>query len=298
MNLEEQVRMIPSFLNKTVKFEQLNGGLSNETYKLTCEGKCYVLRVFGQQTDYLNFSRNSEIEVMQSFHKVIHSPSVLYVDPNKTYVLLEYIEGKSLTGEDLRDAALIKRIIERLKNIHDSVDISAEASRPCTPYQLVESYLRGAEKLQVKQPEGLTQVLIQMEQINYRRSLDKKYNQRFCHNDYYLCNLLWSPPRKELYVLDWELCGVGDIFFDLAAIPFTNRFTVQQEKNWLQLYFGYYEEEQYAILQDMKYMNMLRECSWGLLHSGLAMKQVNNSFDYYKHAKHVIERLLQGFNQF
>lgn len=86
-----------------------------------------------------------------------------------------------------------------------------------------------------------------------------------------------------------RLGGVGDIFFDLAAIPFSNRFTEQQEKNWLQSYFGYYEEEQYAILQDMKYMNMLRECSWGLLYSGLAKGQLNHNFDYYAYAKHVIE---------
>lgn len=89
----------------------------------------------------------------------------------------------------------------------------------------------------------------------------------------------------------------GDIFFDLAAIPFSNRFTEQQEMNWLQSYFGYYEEEQYAILQDMKYMNMLREYSWGLLYSGLAKGQLNHNFDYYAHARHVIERLQQGFNQ-
>lgn len=163
-----------------------------------------MLRVFGQQTDYLNFTRESVIEVMRYFQKVIHSPSVLYVDPNKTYVLLEYIEGKSLTGEDLRDATLNQRIIDRLKSIHDSVEISAEASRTCTPYQLVESYLCGAERLQVKLPEGLAQVLNKMEQIAYRRSLDKTYSQRICHNDYFLCNLIWSPPCKELYVVDWE----------------------------------------------------------------------------------------------
>jgi thiamine kinase-like enzyme len=193
----------------------------------------------GQQTDYLNFTRESEIEVMRSFQKVIHSPSVLYMDPNKTYVLLEYIKGRALTGEDLRDATLIQLIIDRLKSIHDSVDISAVASRPCTPYQLVESYLRGAEKLQVKLPEGLNQVLNKMGQLAYRRSLDKTYSQRFYHNDYYPFNLIWSPPCKELYVVDWELSGVGDIFFDLAAIPFSNRFTVLQEKNWVQSYFGY-----------------------------------------------------------
>ena len=89
-----------------------------------------------------NFTREFEIEVMRSFQKVILSPSVLYVNPNKTYVLIEYIEGRSLTGEDLRDAALNQLILVRLKSIHDSVDISAVASRPCTPYQLVESYLQ------------------------------------------------------------------------------------------------------------------------------------------------------------
>ena len=40
----------------------------------------------------------------------------------------------------------------------------------------------------------------------------------------------------------------------------------------------------------------MRECSWGLLHSGLAQQSVNHSFDYYRHAEHVIQRLQQGLN--
>ncbi|TYP78953.1 phosphotransferase [Paenibacillus methanolicus] len=298
MDMETVIRGIPLFHDKDVSCEPLNGGLSNETYKLTCEGKAYVLRVFGRQADYLALTRGSEIELIRAFHREIHSPAVLYADPGETFAVLEYIEGRMANGDDLLDDERSRRIVTRLKEIHQSVDIAAVSARPCSPYQLVERYLSGADRLHVKRPHGLSPLLTKMEQIAYRRSFDKTHGQRFCHNDYYLFNLIWTLDGADLVVVDWELSGVGDVFFDLASIPFTNRFTPEQEKQWLHAYFGYYEEEQYAILQDMKYMNMLRECAWGLLHSGMTHNQVNHDFNYYQHAERVIERLQQGYNAF
>lgn len=96
-----------------------------------------------------------------------------------------------------------------------------------------------------------------VEDIAYKRSGDKAYNNKFCHNDSFTCNMIYS--NNNLQVIDWELSGYGDVFFSLAIIPFFNRFTKPQEKAWLKLYFGHYEEEQYMILQDMKFMNMVRE---------------------------------------
>lgn len=298
MKVEELIRQSPIFINKYVSYEPLNGGLSNQTYKLQSEGKQYVLRYFGKQTDFLHLTRASEVEAMRVMSRIAGSPRVMYSDPSGEFVIMEFIEGRQVTGEDLLDSQMCRRIVDRMKQIHDSTESDLASARPCSPYHLVDSYLKGADQLQVKQPDGLKPLLDTMERISHSRSSDRKYANRFCHNDYYTYNLIWSSHNQELHVVDWELCGTGDIFFDLAAIPFTNRFTPLQEKQWLQWYFGYYEEEQYTILQDMKFMNMLRECSWGLLHSGLAQENANHGFDYYKHAEHVIERLQHGFNYF
>lgn len=296
MNIEEIINQIPLFTEKEVIHEPLNGGLSNQTYKLTCDETSYVLRIFGDQLEFLPLTRGSEINVAQTLNMKAYCPAVLYADPFEKYVLLEYIEGRQVTGEDLVHPSIYQQIITQMKNIHDSEEVTQSVPRRCSPYQLVDSYLRGADQLHVKQPEGLAPLLNNMEKIAYRRSCDKTYTHKFCHNDYYLFNLIWSPQSQKLNVVDWELCGMGDAFFDLASIPFTNGFTQEQEILWLKSYFGFYEEEQYVILQDMKYMNMLRECAWGLLHSGLNQDSVNHNFEYYRHVEHVIARLQQGFN--
>jgi thiamine kinase-like enzyme len=36
-----------------------------------------------------------------------------------------------------------------------------------------------------------------------------------------------------LYIIDWEMSGSGDVFFDLATIPFSCKFSEEQEKEWL-----------------------------------------------------------------
>lgn len=296
MEIEQLLRQLSIFDNKEVLHEPLNGGFANQTYKLTCEGKCYVLRHFGQQTDYLHLPRASEIDATRAMNPKVNSQNVLYFDPSEEYVLLEYINGRQVASEDLLDSRMCRLILSHLKKIHDHEDPILLKTRQCSPYHLVESYLKGADQLNVKRPEGMSLLLQKMNDIANSRRSDTRYTNKFCHNDYYTFNLIWSSQNQTLHVIDWELCGAGDVFFDLATIPFTNGFTPMQEKQWLTMYFGDYEEEQYAILQDMKFMNMMRECSWGLLHSGLVQQSVNHSFDYYKHAERVIDRLQRGIN--
>lgn len=294
MQVQEIIDQIPLFRNQAVSYEPLNGGLSNQTYKLVCGGNVYVLRIYGKQTEYLKLTRSSEVDVMRSMSDARVAPIVLYTHDSERYVLIEYVEGRQISGEDLLLPERQQLIINHMKAVH-AADV---IGRDCSPYHLIESYLRGADLLKVRRPEGLSALLNRMEGISYNRSNDKTYNHRFCHNDFYTFNLILSEDGKKLSIVDWELSGTGDVFFDLAAIPFTNRFTADQEKAWLTLYFSEFEEEQYHILQDMKFINMLRECAWGLLHSGLDQEKVNHEFDYYKHVEHTIDRLQQGFNYY
>lgn len=285
----EHIQEIPQLYNDFISVERLSGGLCNQTYKVRTKQNMYVLRVNSNQNEYLNLTRRSEVEVMKLANREGFGPAVIAGDQPERYVVTEFIEGRMLSQEDLQDFDIKRIIIERLKKIH----CMEGSSRQCSPYHLIHGYIKGAEQLQVKHPEGLSGFLHRVEEITQKRSDDKAYNNKFCHNDSFTCNMIYS--NHNLQVIDWELSGIGDVFFDLAIIPFSNRFTADQEKDWLKLYFGYYEEEQYMILQDMKFMNMVREVVWGMLYSGLNKASVNHDFDYYKHSEYVIKRLEQGF---
>ena len=78
MQVQEIIEQIPLFRNQAVSYEPLNGGLSNQTYKLDCEGTVYVLRIYGKQTEYLKLTRSSEVDVMRSMSNAKVAPLVLY----------------------------------------------------------------------------------------------------------------------------------------------------------------------------------------------------------------------------
>jgi thiamine kinase-like enzyme len=299
LEIQEYLSEIPLFNNKEITVTALSGGLANDTYKISCEGKKYVLRIFGKQNEYLQLTRGSELDVIEVMKPIANCPTVIYRHTDNKFVLLDYIEGRPLNRDDLLNPDIVQQIIGQMRDIHNSVKPLQVSNRQCSPFQLIERYLQGADQLGVKHPDGLTEQLHKLELIAKKQSSNKRYTNKYCHNDFYLFNIILSPDNQKTHVLDWELSGIGDIFFDLATIPFTNRFDPSQDKAWLKAYFGYFERDQYEILQDMKFVNMLRECTWGLLHSGMnEINKSNNPFNYYKHAEHVIKRLQQGYYYF
>jgi thiamine kinase-like enzyme len=183
------------------------------------------------------------------------------------FVIIEYIEGRMLEKDDLKNESIKKMIMERLKRIH----CLEGHGRTCTPYNLIYGYLKGADPFQVKRPDGLSRILQRVERIAYHRSNDKEFNYKFCHNDSFLCNMIYS--NQQLQIIDWELSGVGDVFFELTLIPFTNQFSEADERDWLKLYFGHCEEDAFRIFQDMKFVSVVREVAWGMFYSEITKKK-------------------------
>lgn len=291
MKVDDIIRGIPELEHKILGFENLGGGLCNETYRVQTKHKAYVLRINSRQNEYLNLTRRSEIEVMKKAHREGFSPQVIADDHPEHYVVTEFIDGRMLEKDDLADENIKTMIMNRLKVIHGM----ESQGRKCTPYDLIHGYLRGADSFQVKRPYGLNRLLDRVEKIAHQRSNDKTYNNRFCHNDSFLCNMIYTGDR--LQIIDWELSGIGDVFFELTLIPFTNQFSEAEEREWLRLYFGHFEEDTFHIFQDMKYVSMVREVAWGLFYSGLTEDNKHHDFDYYKFAEYCMERIEQGIYQ-
>jgi thiamine kinase-like enzyme len=269
--------------------EPLNGGFTNQTYKVTVSEQKFVVRINGNENKYLQLSRTSEVEVIRKMHEKRIAPKVYSKSMEDRYLITEFVRGRHLHKDDLKSQHTLKLLITSLNHIHSLEGINRE----CSPFTLVSGYLQGARELNVAFPADLTGILNKMDEIEKKRAQDRIYTKKFCHNDLHLFNMLFNDEK--LTVIDWELSGYGDVFFDIASIALTNQFSIEEEKKFLSLYFGFYDEEQFIILQEMKYMNMIREITWSFLHHGLNHDK-NLENDYYQFALHVIERLKQGYN--
>jgi thiamine kinase-like enzyme len=231
------------------------------------------------------------VEVMKKANSEGIAHGVISHDSPEQFVITEFVEGRMLEKDDLKDDTIKGMIMDRLKVIHRMEGVG----RTCSPYDLIHGYLKGADHFQVKHPDGLSRILQRVEKIAHKRSNDKEYNNKFCHNDSFLCNMIYTGDQ--LQIIDWELSGVGDVFFELTLIPVTNQFSETEEREWLKLYFGYFEEEAFRILQDMKFISMVREVAWGMFYSGLTKGNHHHDFDYYKFAEYCLQRIDQGIYQ-
>ncbi|MDQ6422034.1 phosphotransferase [Paenibacillus sp. LHD-117] len=186
--VEEIIREVPELNHEFLSFEKLNGGLSNQTYKVQTKQSGYVLRVHSKQNEYLNLTRRSEVEVMEQANREGFAPRVVSGNHPEQYVVTALIEGRMLEKADLKDDRIKEMIMNRLKRIHQMEG----HGRICTPFDLIHGYLKGAAQLQVQQPDGLNRILHRVEKIAHERSNDKTYNNKFCHNDSFLCNMIYT----------------------------------------------------------------------------------------------------------
>ena len=118
--------------------------------------------------------------------------------------------------------------------------------------------------------------------------------QYYCHNDAFAHNMILSPDGS-LKILDWELSGRGDIWFDLATLSFSCGFNHATEQVMLELYFGYSDDEKMKTLAGIKFVCMIREIGWALMHTALNRNKPVPGTDYSDFANAVLNRLQNGY---
>jgi len=283
-NVDKIIKMV--WGETDVKYIPLDGGFVNFTYKVEVNGNCFVLRINGNQNDYLGLSRQDEVKVMRLAGEMGIAPKVL---PQSTseYLITEFIDTHTLSYEEIRQPSMLQNAVNVLKKIHGIQGIN----RYFSPFDLVGKHLEGMKGLNVF-PQELEDFLPEIDEIKKRFDNGAAYRKAYCHNDYYRFNVLNADEK--LYVIDWELSGNGDIFFDLATISFHEAFSPEQDEFMLKCYFNQVEPEHLIALRDMKYMNMLREATWGLLHSGMNEDTVNHDMNYYEHGINTLGKLKKG----
>lgn len=272
--------------NAAISYEPLNGGVVNHTYKVMANGECFVLRVNGRQNDYLGLSREDENELVRLMSYAGVAPR--FIAGTSEYLLTEFIDADTLSRDEMRRPSTIHSVIEILKKIHSIRGVN----RTVTPFDMLSKHLEGMIALGVPFPNELNELLLEVDAIRQRYDSDCMSRKAFCHNDFYTFNIL--NANEKLYVIDWEISGMGDIFFDFATISFSNAFSEELDEYMLQCYFGQVTNKHHATLRDMKYMNMIRLATWGLLHSGMNEVAVNHNMDFAEHGKHTLKRLWEG----
>ncbi len=289
MSINDIIATDPLLCNKEgIQYEPLNGGYSNETYIVRVGENKYVIKINFSQNEYLNLTRQTELEAQSMAAAMGIAPKVLSDLHQSAYSISEFINGHLMEHDEIVKKENIITIASALLKVHSMKGIN----RINSAFDLINGYVKGIEKFNIILPEGYHDILAQTEVIRRKRSLDTVNNNKYCHNDILGNNLLFDGTK--VTVIDWELSGIGDPYMDLASLPYSNNFSEEEDKLLLESYFGYYEDEMLLNLKDLRYVGLVREVVWSFFYAGLNRKSINHDFDYYGAGCYVLDRLKKG----
>ena len=262
---------------------------SNSIYKINADGTDYILRIDGEQKNYLGLDRTLEVSAMKQAADIGLSPKI-FSSGDERYIIMEYISGGYIGREQMLERGYIIKMVDAMKKAHQITGIDRE----CSPFYMLDKYIAGIQSFNVIPPDGFYESLKKLPEIEKRYSQSQAYTKKYCHNDFFTFNMIEQGER--IVVIDWELSGMSSIFFDLSTLSFSAMYNDEQDKFMLETYFGNYEGEYKILLDDMKYMNMLRDAGRLLLHAGLG----NNNHDSYCYqaAKKAVENIKRNHLHF
>lgn len=103
---------------ETIRFSPLLGGLSTaRLFKTEIDGKKCVLRLLDPARAFER--RQSEIAGLRIGAKLKIAPECLYADEAALVIIVQFIEGRTFSHNDLSDKKLVKKVMQAVRTFHD-----------------------------------------------------------------------------------------------------------------------------------------------------------------------------------
>jgi thiamine kinase-like enzyme len=263
---------------RTTTIEPLGGGITNHNFKVSLDGEAYVLRIGGKDTEVPGIDRRAEHAAALAAAAVGTGPEVVAFLEEEGALVTRFVEGRSVSDEEMRSPESIARVVAALKPFHDGSTIPAQFDS----FDVVKIYAAAAAERGVRIPDAYEHAAEIAARIARLRVPQRR---RPCHNDLLSANFIVDDAK--LWIVDWEYAGMGDVFFDLANFSVNHELGPEADDELLRCYFGERTETDAAVLCVMRFMSDFREAMWGVVQQGIS----ELDFDFVKYADRHFQRL-------
>ena len=119
LTLEQALARVPFLASaKDIKTTPLLGGITNLNFKMDADGKAYVLRITGADTDQLGIRRNVEYAANLAAGRLGVAPEVMYFIEPEGYLVTRFINGKKIPPAEITLPDNIRRVARKLRVFH------------------------------------------------------------------------------------------------------------------------------------------------------------------------------------
>ena len=252
--IEEVVAKIPDWKNKQVSITPLSGGLTNSNFKVEVDGTPYFVRVPGASTELLAVNRENEYHNSKAAHEAGVGPNVLYYLPESCVMVLEFLNGKTMSKDSLNQPGMPTRMAQSIKKLHAGPRFLTDFNM----FRLTEYYLQICNERGIKIPDGYLERMPTIETIEQAMFV-KPLETVPCNNDLLAENYI--DDGKQLWLIDYEYSGNNDPTFELGNTCQEMQFNDPQIEEVCAAYFGSATLDKIAR---MKLNMIMSDVGWGL----------------------------------
>jgi len=270
---EDAVGRVSLWQGKAVQISPLSGGLTNENYLVETGDERYVMRLPGSSTELLSIDRGNEVYNARAAAGTGIGPKVLEHIPELNIMVLEFIEGPTMSAQTLQSEPMARRMAESFKRLHAAPRFLKDFDM----FRLIEDYLRIVAEHGVRIPPDYRDRLPLVEEIE-RAVRVGALPSVSCHNDLLCENFI--DDGHCLRIVDYELSGNNDACFDLGNTAQEAGFDDQLRTILCEAYFGRPDAQQLARMNLFALMSDVGWTLWGAIQARISTLDFDFT-DYY-----------------
>ncbi len=240
----------------TLSAERIKGGLTNESWLVQGCHDAVVVRISTANEQVLQLNRQSETQVLACVQQAGIGPEVVLCSPQQRVLVTRKLNADTMTVDAMREPAMVTTLAALLHRLHALPP--PEAVQHIDLPAILNGYWHtldqhGATSPDMDATRAQAMAIAQESASGATRCL--------CHNDVHHLNVMSNGTR--LWLLDWEYAGIGDPFFDLAAVCCYHQYTPTMQDHLLLAYAGTLHEPDRERLQRMCWLFDYIKMLWG-----------------------------------
>ncbi len=268
--MEEVARRL--WPGREIRVSPIAAGLTNQNFRVDVDGTPFFVRLPGQSTDLLAVDRGNELHNTRAAAAAGVGPKVVDHDAASGALVLEWIDGRTMSNAAFAEPGTPARIAEALRRLHAGPRFLTDFDM----FRLTEYYLRVVDERSIRIPHGYRDRMAEVGRIEAalgRRPLPTVP----CHNDLLAENYL--DDGSTLWIVDYEYSGNNDPTFELGNTAQELGFDAARQEELCAAYFGpeRFAREGSALLARMRLQMIMSDVGWTLW---AAIQAAISSIDY------------------
>jgi thiamine kinase-like enzyme len=253
-SVEQVVERVSLWRADEVSVAPLSGGLTNQNYLASRGEERFVVRIPGASTELLSIDRVNERHNAEAASTTGVSPRIVEYLEDWSVMVLEYVDGETMSGERLRAPSMPARIAASLHRLHAGPPFRNDFDM----FRVTEHYLRIAAERDVTIPDGFRDRMGTVADVERILAVNAVPSVP-CHNDLLAENYI--DDGRQLWIIDFEYSGNGDPCFELGDTAQECGYGEEQKAELCAAYLG---REDPIQLARMELYAMMADAGWTL----------------------------------